>query len=192
MGGSLPFKEYFIGHGADPRHIEVALQAYVMEDCKSIGGPWAAEPHGDKVDLNLRCRMDQSDRTAEDEWMIEDEAEALDYDGMKTYQSTGARLNYLCIDRTDTQFAVKEIMRKMYNTNVVDEQWIKRTLRYLRGVPRVIYTFPLGGIPDDITVYVDSNFAGCGRSRNEYECWCYPLGCRGCSRLRARPRQSLP
>ena len=158
-------EDHNLHYESDPRHIEAALNAYDMEDCKPIGGPWAAEATGEKVDLNLRQRHAETSRAVEEEWKVEEEAELLNFEDMKKYQSVGARLNYLCLDRTDTQFPVKEIMRKMSNPTTVDEQRLKRILRYLKGVPRMIHTFPFEDLPKDITIFVDSNFAGCSRTR---------------------------
>ena len=63
------------------------------------------------------------------------------------------------------QFAVKEVMRKMPAPTEADVQKLKRVLRYLKGAPRVIQTYLWEDLPEELTIYVDSNFAGCARTR---------------------------
>ena len=93
------------------------------------------------------------------QWKEDEEAELLDFMAMKEYQSVVARLNYLCLDRSDVQFAFKEVMRKMSAPTEVDVQKLKRVLRYLKGAPRVIQTYLWEDLPEELTIYVDSNFA---------------------------------
>ena len=54
-------------------------------------------------------------------------------------------------------------------------QKLKRVLRYLKGAPRVIQTYLWEDLPADLTIYVDSNFAGCARTRKSTSggviCW---------------------
>ena len=94
---------------------------------------------------------------------------------LKRYQSVAAKLNCLALDRPDVQFPIKELMRMMSAPTDVDEQRLKRVLRYLAEGPRVIQTFPFEPLPEELTLYVDSNFAGCARTRKSTSggviCW---------------------
>ena len=177
LGRVISFTSEGIGYEADPRHIEAAIAAYDLQDCKSVSTPWAADPKTEtgNADLNLRRRMAETHRSEELLWKEHEESEILDFDRMKTFQSVAARLNYLCLDRTDVQFAVKEMMRRMSDPNEVDEQKLKRLIRYLKGAPRVIQTYPFEELPPELTIYVDSNFAGCFRTRKSTSggvvCW---------------------
>ena len=175
LGRVISFTSEGIGYEADPRHIEAALAAYNLQDCKPVSTPWAAETRNDHVDLNLRRRMAETQRAEEVLWKEDEQSENFEYERLKTYQSVAARLNYLCLDRTDVQFAVKEVMRKMSNATEADEQKLKRLIRYLKGSPRVIQTYPFEELPDNLTIYVDSNFAGCSRTRKSTSggvvCW---------------------
>jgi hypothetical protein len=65
----------------------------------------------------------------------------------------------------DIQYSVKELMRCMAAPTELDEQRLKRVCRYLMGQPRMIQTFPFGPLPPHVLVHVDSNFAGCQRTR---------------------------
>ena len=113
LGRIISFASEEIGYEADPRHIEAALATYGMTDCKPIATPYAAEPNSDHGDLNQRRRMAGTQKSEDEQWKEDEEAKLLDFENMKEYQSVVARLNYLCLDRSDVQFAVKELMRKM-------------------------------------------------------------------------------
>ena len=54
------------------------------------------------------------------------------------YRAIAARANYLSQDRSDIQFAVKELSRKMSNPNELDWLKIKRLAQYLFRVPRIV------------------------------------------------------
>ena len=77
-----------------------------------------------------------------------------------------ARANYLAQNRPDIQFATKEACSCM------SEQtrrccWVKlkRIARYLFEHPRAITQFNKGGNLDVIKVYIDSDWAGCRKTR---------------------------
>ena len=165
LGRVITFTSGGIGYEADPRHIEAALAAYDMGECKSVTTPWSADPKVDHGDLNTRRRNAQTHREEELQWPDDAESPALDYESEKKYQSISARMNYLCLDRAEVQYTVKELMRRMSGPTEVDEQRLKRLLRYLKGAARVIFTYPFEELPAALTIYVDSNFAGCYRTR---------------------------
>ena len=81
------------------------------------------------------------------------------------YRAIAARANYLGQDRADIQFAVKEICKKMSAPCEGDNSKIKRLARYLKGNPRYVVHFPFRAIGNEITVWTDTDFAGCGESR---------------------------
>ena len=81
------------------------------------------------------------------------------------YRAVVARANFLAADRVDIQFAVKEATRCMAKPRDCDWQRLKRIGRYLLGNPRVILQFESQFQPSSITVYSDSDFAGCKRTR---------------------------
>jgi hypothetical protein len=174
LGRILTFTQEGIGYEADPRQLEGALEAMDMVDCKTVESPWAAEK-SHEVDLNLRRSQAQSCRQEAVEWQDDLRAEALGMGELKRYQSVAAKLNYLALDRPDVQFPIKELMRKMSAPTDVDEQRLKRILRCLKGCPRVIQTFPFGPLPDELTLCVDSKFAGCAWTRKSTSggviCW---------------------
>ena len=81
-----------------------------------------------------------------------------------TFRALTARANYLAQDRPDTQFAVKEIARRMAAPRRGDWELLKRFGRYLRGAPRAVFHFYWQQPPAGLDTYVDSDWAGCKTS----------------------------
>ena len=81
--------------------------------------------------------------TAEEEW--------LDGSDSSTYRGRIARMNYLGQDRSDIQYAVKELSSYMANPTRNGMNKIKRLIRYLKGVPRFVTTFGYQANPNGLT-----------------------------------------
>ena len=126
---------------ADPTHVEKMLETARMADCKANTVPATKEEHpGEDAPLEgEQCRA---------------------------YRSAVARANYLSQDRPDIRFATKELCRRMAGPTLADWGRLKKLCRYLRGRPRLEQgRVEQGGAPGVIDVYVDSDWAGCQRTR---------------------------
>ncbi len=77
------------------------------------------------------------------------------------YRALAARANYLAQDRPETQYAIKEIARRMATPRQGDWNLLKRLGRYLLGTPRARFTYYWQHVPSVLDVYVDSDWAGC-------------------------------
>jgi hypothetical protein len=88
----------------------------------------------------------------------------LDKAAASMYRSCVARANYLALDRPDIAFAVKEACRDMSAPTTASWEKIKRVVRYLKGEPRLVYEYRWQG-QEDLTVYVDTDWAGCHKTR---------------------------
>ena len=85
---------------------------------------------------------------------------------MRSYRSVVARCNYLAMDRFEIAFNTKELCRAMSKPSVGDDKAIARLCRFLKGLPRPVQKIPFAdNAPSLIEVYVDSDWAGCRRSR---------------------------
>ena len=62
--------------------------------------------------------------------------EILDQKEATKYRGLVARFNYVGQDRSDIQFAVKELGSAMANPTTLDLVKVKRCIRYLLGAPR--------------------------------------------------------
>ena len=80
------------------------------------------------------------------------------------FRGSAARANYLSADRIDCQYACKEVCRSM--SSPTEQSWkaLKRIGRYLCGKPRLVYSYRRQEL-SAIDVYVDTDWAGCARTR---------------------------
>ena len=84
------------------------------------------------------------------------------------YRALAARANYLSLDRPDIQFATKELCRAFARPTRRDYVKLKRLGRYLLGKPRYVWHFNFQTQiekPQDMTIYTDTDFAGCAATR---------------------------
>ena len=81
------------------------------------------------------------------------------------YASPAASLLYAAIcTRPDLAFACKEICRSMAKPTTTAWKAMKPICRFLKGVPRLVYTFPRQDA-DCIDVCTDIDWAGCPKTR---------------------------
>ena len=83
----------------------------------------------------------------------------------KLYRACAARANFLSLDRPDIQFAAKEACRYMHAPTHDDMRKLKRIARYLVGHPRAVFKYEHQYLPTQTTVYSDSNWANCLKTR---------------------------
>ena len=81
------------------------------------------------------------------------------------YRAIVARGIYLAQDRSDIAFAVKELSRRMSSPDTRDWQSLKRLGRYLLKRERAVVHFCYQSYPEHWSVWVDSDWAGCHRTR---------------------------
>jgi hypothetical protein len=91
----------------------------------------------------------------------EGDEEDLVKDEKTEYRAAAARLNYLGLDRSDLQYAVKEVCQEMSKPTAAGRRKIKQVARYLVGAKRLVWTY--GEFEEEemwIDVLVDSDWAG--------------------------------
>ena len=142
-----------------------------LEDCKPLTTPGVKEP----------TSSDKAWFEGEDAPQVETVGDAnmvlpigTSYDGspylerkeMREYRSAVARCNYLAADRFEIALTTKELCRAMANPTVTDAKAIARLCRFLRGLPRMVQRIPFEDYPPAIIkTFVDSDWAGCRKSR---------------------------
>jgi hypothetical protein len=125
---------------ADPNHVERILEEMGMQDCNASVAPGVQRDDDSEGELNR-----------DEAWM---------------FRSVVARANYLAQDRPDIRYTVKELCRRMSKPNRSDWMALKKLCRYLRGRPRLRQRAVCGGGgPGVLSVYVDSDWAGCRETR---------------------------
>ena len=95
---------------------------------------------------------------------------ALGAEARQQYRSMTMRIAYLSQDRPDLQFSAKELARSMQEPTEWDKEQLKRTCRYLLDSGRVVQRFVWQELPAEVTVYSDSDHAGCLRTRKSTSC----------------------
>ena len=83
---------------------------------------------------------------------------------IRQFRSGAARANYLAQDRADVSFAAKELCRQMSEPTETAWAALLRIVRYLRNEPRMIYRYKWQK-DSALSVYVDTDFAGCTKTR---------------------------
>ncbi len=126
---------------ADPRQAERLIQECGLEGANSVATPGLKET---AAQIAEETDLEPGLHTA--------------------YRASAARANYLAADRIDAQFASKEICRWMSAPKSTSWAAMKRLVRYLSGVPRLVYTYGAQQV-EAIDVYVDTDWAGCARTR---------------------------
>ena len=85
---------------------------------------------------------------------------------MRDYRSAVVRCNYLAADRFEIAFTTKELCRAMANPTELDVKAMNSLVRFLKGLPRMVQRIPFEDRPPTvIEAFVDSDWAGCRKSR---------------------------
>ena len=71
----------------------------------------------------------------------------------------------MALDRPDVAFATKELCRDVSAPSKHSIDKLKRLVRYIVGLPRLVWLFPYQEPADALDTYVDTDFAGCLRTR---------------------------
>ena len=95
---------------------------------------------------------------------------------MVQYRALVARANYLSQDRGDIGFAVKERCRSMAAPRECDWTKLKRLGRYLVGNTSLVAEFAYQQRLRRISVWTDSDFGGCKRTRKSTSGGCADAG----------------
>ena len=96
---------------------------------------------------------------------FKEEAEDLNPTETTRYRGIVARMNYLGQDRSEIQYAIKEIGKDLAHPTSHSTIKAKRVVRYLKGVHRLVMNFRYQNNPRGIVAWSDSDFAGCEKSR---------------------------
>ena len=138
---------------SDSKHVKVLLSEWGMKECKGVETPLARD---------------------EDE--IIEESEALDAKESTRFRRAAARLNYIAQDRPDLPSASRKVSQGMSAPRRGHEIMLKRVLRYLKLYPRCISKMAWQNTPKEITLLVDSDWAGCRSTRKSCSGGCVMLG----------------
>ena len=125
---------------ADQRHAELIIQHAGVETGKPVAMPCCTDAENDETK-----RLDSGA-------LVGTEATA--------YREVAARLNFLAMDRTDLQYAAKEVTKHMPNPCNLDWVKIKRVGRYLVGAPRYVQQYLWQEFGEHVDAFSDFDLAG--------------------------------
>ena len=91
--------------------------------------------------------------------------EDLDSEAATMYRALSARLLYLSMDRPEVSFAAKELCRHFAHPTKIGVQALKRAVRFLVGMPRLVWHYQFQTRTDKMRVFVDTDFGGCQHTR---------------------------
>ena len=126
----------------DQRHAEIITKLMGVDQGNSVSSP------------GVKQELDE-----------DGEEDLLEPREQTKYRAVAARANYLAQDRSDLQYSVKECSRHQANPNREGLEKIKRLARYLVKCPRWTIKFKYQQNTGSINAYVDTDFAGCRRTR---------------------------
>ena len=81
------------------------------------------------------------------------------------YRALAARCNYLSQDRPDVAYSSKELCKEFSVPTQSSFKKLKRLVRYLAGMPRLVYVYEWQAMPTQITIQVGTDIAGCKETR---------------------------
>ena len=102
----------------------------------------------------------------------------LNADETKDYRALAARVNYIAQDNPCVQFAAKEICRSMAKPLLEDFQKVKKLARFMIGMKVVQFDYACQDEDEAIKleIFVDSDWAGCMRTRRSTSSGLIKLG----------------
>ena len=153
--------------GDDPERGEVQEARILNRVIRITQEGWEYEADQRHADLIIResgaAPMGILSHPGGDRKVIEEEDQSEELKGAEAtrFRGVAARANYLAVDRPDTEYAVKEVCRRMSAPRKGDWGKLQRLRRYLKGAPRCVLTYPWQGKCEAHTGYADSDRAGC-------------------------------
>ena len=120
---------------ASPKYIRDVIADLGLEEAKTVTTPSVK-------------------RTPTTESLVE-----LENERRAIYRTIVGKLLYMCQERADIMYSVKETARKITCPTESDEMNLKRTVRYLKGVPSAKCLIEIVTPPKFVNVYTDSDWA---------------------------------
>ncbi len=127
---------------ADQRHAEIIVKELELEGVKV-----RTEVPGERIPVE------------------EGDEEELSPNMTKIYQALTARSNYLAQDRSDIQYSVKELARTMSKPTMSSWKGLVKLGKYLKYHSRSGYVYQYQEQPQELTIWTDTDYAGCKRTR---------------------------
>ena len=153
MNRIVRWTEHGIEYEGDPRQVERLIQELGLEGAKPVSTP------------GVRASLQS--------WNTDT---SIPTEKVTHFRGLAARCNYLAADRPDCQFSAKEVCRFMSCPTKLSVAAIKRIERYLVQQKRLVYVCAWQDSVDSLEVCVDTDHAGCLKTRKSTSGGCVVLG----------------
>lgn len=104
-------------------------------------------------------------RAAKQSERLECSGDLLDEEASTTFRALAARYLYLSMDRPECAFSPKELCRQFAAPTRKGVEALKQAVRFLVGMPRMVYCFNFQPHVKSLSAYVDTDFGGCHVTR---------------------------
>ena len=143
------------------------LRRTILEHVLRNGAAWEVPTveYIAKVSKKKFTKARVGSKAAKEAERMECKGDELDAEASTIYRALSARLLYLSMDRPEMAFCSKELCRHFAHPTKAGVDALKRAVRFLVGLPRLVWHFPFQSHSNDMDVYVDTDFAGCHTTR---------------------------
>lgn len=149
---------------ADERHVKVMVEKLDCGKNSKLKVPMEKVKAEDDATKERELQKKKADGKLCKE-TVEDSSKLLSPEQTTLYRAISARANYLCSDRADIAFTLKDVCRWMSEPRVDDMKLLERLTRYLMMYPTCKQWFQLQASPGKLTAYTDTDWAGCVKTR---------------------------
>ena len=157
LGRLLEWKSDGIHFEADPRLAEIVVRSCGMENSSGkVTTPYVKEKLSAAGSAGSNLSTNDGDDSDEEE---------LDEETAGVYRSNAMRVNFASTERPELQVVCRELAKGMKNPKNRHWLMLKRVVRFLKRHPRVVQRVGKSGHLKRLEVWVDSNHAGCIRTR---------------------------
>ena len=140
----------------------------ILEQTLLDGAAWESTPADMVAAISKKKKFKQKRLGTKAVKAIELEAKAggiLTGHAATDYRALSARINYLASDRPDIAYVAKELCKDFASPTQKSIERLKRCVRYLKHKPRMVWHYDFQPNCHDVTVCVDTDFAGCQVTR---------------------------
>ena len=134
------------------RHAKLAIEAMGMEHCNTVVTPYATDRdvpgRPRRGQESLQCEVGRKRHRKGGSCSSVAERSSTGQSGTELgpqeatrFRAVTARLNYLAHDRPDIRFAVSGCCTAMAQPTTIDQERLKRVIRYLRYIPRAVFLY---------------------------------------------------
>ena len=118
-----------------------------------------------KVSKKKFTKKRMGNKAAKAHERLECAGDLLDEEASTSFRAVAARFLYLSMDRPECAFASKELCRQFATPTRKGVEALKRAVRFLVGMPRLVYCFDFQPHVKSLHAYVDTDFGGCHVTR---------------------------